>query len=169
MGSLRVEHDWATSLSLFTFCFHALEKEMATHSSVSCLENPRDGGAQWAAVYGVTQSPPWLKWLSSSSSIFIHKHSETYKYTFMQIYTLSQTHWHIQHTHQPNPHTHTHPPLCSTAVGGVTMVLHSRQPWLFCLYTVLKNRGEDLLFPERYRILWVPCQWPLFLRIETKD
>ena len=32
--------------------FHALEKEMATHSS-SCLENPRDGGAWWAAVYGV--------------------------------------------------------------------------------------------------------------------
>ena len=27
----------------FTFHFHALEKEMATHSSVSCLENPRDG------------------------------------------------------------------------------------------------------------------------------
>ena len=28
----------------FTFHFHALEKEMATHS-YSCLENPRDGGA----------------------------------------------------------------------------------------------------------------------------
>ena len=34
MGSLRVGHDWAMSLSLFTFHFHALEKEMATHSSV---------------------------------------------------------------------------------------------------------------------------------------
>ena len=34
----------------------------------SCLENPRDGGAWWAAVYGVTQSWTWLKWLSSSSS-----------------------------------------------------------------------------------------------------
>ena len=32
MGSLRVGHDWTTSLSLFHF--HALEKEMATHSSV---------------------------------------------------------------------------------------------------------------------------------------
>ena len=87
----------------FTFLFHALEKEMATHSSVlawripgtgepgglpslglaesdmtkrlhfhfslscigeengnsfqySCLENPRDGGAWWAAVFGVAQS-----------------------------------------------------------------------------------------------------------------
>ena len=34
----------------------------------SCLENPRDGGAWWAAVYGVAQSQTWLKQLSSSSS-----------------------------------------------------------------------------------------------------
>ena len=33
----------------------------------SCLENPRDGGAWWAAVYGVAQSWTWPKWLSSSS------------------------------------------------------------------------------------------------------
>ena len=32
----------------------------------SCLENPRDGGAWWAAVYGVEQSRTRLKWLSSS-------------------------------------------------------------------------------------------------------
>ena len=34
----------------------------------SCLENPRDGGAGWAAVYGVTQSWTRLKRLGSSSS-----------------------------------------------------------------------------------------------------
>ena len=34
----------------------------------SCLENPRDGGAWWAAIYGVAQSWTRLKWLSSSSS-----------------------------------------------------------------------------------------------------
>ena len=34
----------------------------------SCLENPRDGGAWWAAVCGVTQSRTRLKRLSSSSS-----------------------------------------------------------------------------------------------------
>ena len=50
----------------FTFQFHALEKEMATHSSV--LENPRDSGAWWAAVYGIAQSRTRLKRLSSSSS-----------------------------------------------------------------------------------------------------
>ena len=31
----------------------------------SCLKNLRDGGAWWAAVYGVTQSRTWLKWLRS--------------------------------------------------------------------------------------------------------
>ena len=31
----------------------------------SCLENPRDGGAWWAAVYEVAQSQTRLKWLSS--------------------------------------------------------------------------------------------------------
>ena len=49
----------------FTFHFHALEKEMATHS---CLENTREGGAWWAAVYGVAQSQTRLKRLRSSSS-----------------------------------------------------------------------------------------------------
>ena len=34
----------------------------------SCLKNPRDRGAWWAAVYGVAQSQTRLKWLSSSSS-----------------------------------------------------------------------------------------------------
>ena len=34
----------------------------------SCLENPRDRGAWWVAIYGVTQSRTQLKWLSNSSS-----------------------------------------------------------------------------------------------------
>ena len=40
MGSLRVRHDWATSLSLH---FRALEKEMATHSSVLAWRIPGMG------------------------------------------------------------------------------------------------------------------------------
>ena len=36
-----------------------------------CLENPRDGGAWWAAIYGVTQSRTRLKRLSSSSSLYV--------------------------------------------------------------------------------------------------
>ena len=37
--------------------------------ALSCLENPRDGGAWWAAVSGVAQSRTRLKWLSSSSKL----------------------------------------------------------------------------------------------------
>ena len=37
----------------------------------SCLENPRDGGAWWAAVYGVARSRIRLKRLSSSSRLFL--------------------------------------------------------------------------------------------------
>ena len=37
----------------------------------SCLENPRDGEAWWAAAYGVAQSRTWLKWVSSSRVINI--------------------------------------------------------------------------------------------------
>ena len=40
----------------------------------SCLENPRDGGAWWAAIYGVAQSRTRLRRLSSSSSSM---HSDT--------------------------------------------------------------------------------------------
>ena len=43
MGSLRVGQDWATSISLFTFHFHALEKEMATLSSVLAWRIPGTG------------------------------------------------------------------------------------------------------------------------------
>ena len=57
-----------TRLSDFTltFPFHALEKEMATHSSVLAWRIP-GMGAWWAAVYGVAQSRTRLKRLSSSS------------------------------------------------------------------------------------------------------
>ena len=62
MASLRVGHDWATSLSL-----SCIGQGNGNPLQCSCLENPRDRGAWWAAVYGVTQSRTQLKWLSSSS------------------------------------------------------------------------------------------------------
>ena len=57
-----VAKSWARlSDFTFTFRFHALEKEMATHSSVLAWRIPGMGGAWWAAVYGVTQSRTRLK------------------------------------------------------------------------------------------------------------
>ena len=66
MGSLRVGLDWATSLSLFT-SMHWTGKWQTHSSGVFCLENPRDRGAWWAAIYGVAQNRTRLKWLSRSS------------------------------------------------------------------------------------------------------
>ena len=48
MESLRVGHDWATSLS-------RIGEGNGNPLQCSCLENPRDGGTWWAAVYGVTR------------------------------------------------------------------------------------------------------------------
>ena len=62
MGSLRVKKDWATSLSL---SFIGEGNGNSLHCS--CLENPSDGGAWWAAIYGDAQSWRRLKWLTSSS------------------------------------------------------------------------------------------------------
>ena len=52
----------------FTFHFHALEKEMATHSSVLAWRIP-GMGARWAAVRGVAQSWTRLKLLSSLAAV----------------------------------------------------------------------------------------------------
>ena len=65
MGSLRVGYDRMTSLSLFTF-MRWRRKWQPT--PVFLPGEERDGGAWWAAVYGVVQSRTWLKRLSSSSS-----------------------------------------------------------------------------------------------------
>ena len=68
MGSLRVGHDWVT---YFHFSLSRIGEGNCNPLQCSCLENPRDGGAWWAAVSGVTWSRTWLKRLSSSSSIVI--------------------------------------------------------------------------------------------------
>ena len=75
-GSRRVRHDWGTSLS-------CIGEGNGNPLQNSCLENPRDGGAWWAAVYGVAQSRTWLKLLSSSSSRDYHtRWSQAYDITY---------------------------------------------------------------------------------------
>ena len=53
----------------------------------SCLENPRDGGGWWAAIYGVTQSRTRLKRLSSSRNRGC-KPERTYKVGFENHYRI---------------------------------------------------------------------------------
>ena len=51
----------------FHFSLSCIGEGNGNPPQCSCLENPRDGGAWWAAVYGVAQSRTRLKRLSSSS------------------------------------------------------------------------------------------------------
>ena len=65
MGSLGVGY---TERLHFHFSLSCIGEGNGNPLQCSCLENPRDGGACWAAIYGVAQSRTWLKRLSSSSS-----------------------------------------------------------------------------------------------------
>ena len=57
----------------FHFSLSCIGEENGNPLQCSCLENPRDGGAWWAAVYGVAQSRTRLKRLSSSSDGLFEK------------------------------------------------------------------------------------------------
>ena len=66
----REESDMIERLH-FHFSLSWIGEGNGTPLQCSCLENPRDRGACWAAIYGVTQSQTWLTWLSSSSSSMV--------------------------------------------------------------------------------------------------
>ena len=53
----------------FDFSLSCIGEGNGNPLQCSCLENPRDGGAWWAAVRGVAQSRTRLKQLSSSSRV----------------------------------------------------------------------------------------------------
>ena len=63
----RKESDTTERLH-FHFSLSCIGEGNGNPLQCSCLENPRDRGAWWAAVYGVAQSRTWLKRLRSSSS-----------------------------------------------------------------------------------------------------
>ena len=66
VGSRTVGH---TERLHFHFSLSCIGEGNDNPLQCSYLENPGDGGAWWAAVYGVWQSQTWLKRLSSSSRI----------------------------------------------------------------------------------------------------
>ena len=63
----RSESDTTEQLH-FHFSLSCIGEGNGNPLQCSCLENPRDGGAWWASVYGVAQSRTRLKRLSSSNS-----------------------------------------------------------------------------------------------------
>ena len=69
----REESDTTEGLH-FPFSLSCIGEGNGNPLQCSWLENPRDGGAWWAAVYGVAQSRTRLKRLRSSSSILVCLH-----------------------------------------------------------------------------------------------
>ena len=78
----------------------------------SCLENPRDGEAWWAAVYEVAQSWTRLKWLSSSS-IHVYIYTHIYRFYLLIYFIIAN---HLQR--------HLKPIVVSTALGLCISVSH---------------------------------------------
>ena len=70
MGSLESD---TTERLHFHFSLSCVGEGGGNPLQCSCLENPRDGGAWWAAVFGVAQSQTRLKRRSSSSSSRVFK------------------------------------------------------------------------------------------------
>ena len=66
----REESDTTEQLH-FHFSLSCIGEGNGNPLQCSCLENPRDRGAWWAAIYGVAQSRTRLKRLSSSSRFVI--------------------------------------------------------------------------------------------------
>ena len=65
VGSLRVD---MTEQLHFPFSLSCIGEGNGNPLQCSCLENPRDRGPWWAAIYGVSQSQTRLKRLSSNST-----------------------------------------------------------------------------------------------------
>ena len=81
-----VRHDWATSLS-------RIGEGNGSPLQYSCLENPRDGGAWWAAIYGVAQS---LTQLTDWARAHTHKH------TYGKMYESGSLRLPLSHASQPS-------------------------------------------------------------------
>ena len=69
----------------FHFSFSCIGEGNSNPLQCSCLENPRDGEAWGAALYGVSESRTGLKWLSSSSSILGKACSANYLLYWVQL------------------------------------------------------------------------------------
>ena len=75
---------------------HLIGEGDGTPLQCSCLENPRDRGAWWAAVYGVTQSRTRLTWLSSNTS---YKYALNILFYYKSHYLIFNSQWSLWFIH----------------------------------------------------------------------
>ena len=120
----------------FHFSLSCIAEGNGNPLQCSCLENPRDRGAWWAAIYGVTQSRTRLRWLSSSSSS-----------SPLSIQCLSKWKWklvsHVQLCHPIGLYSPWYSPGQNTGVGS-----H------FPLQGVFPTLGSNLGLPYCGKILY---------------
>ena len=89
----------SSKVYIWMYMQHYFGEENGNPLQCSCLESNRVGGAWWAAIYGVTQSQTRLKWLGSSSNIYIHVvHGVAKSDT-----TVTLTSPHLEEGWQPTP------------------------------------------------------------------
>ena len=98
----------------------------------SCLENPRDGGAWWAAIYGVAQSWTWLKWLINFT--YIDTYSSANNYT-------SSSNSKIVLVHKDR--------------SSLNNLLLFPFIWLCQVASVI----SDSVQPHRWQLTRLPCPW----------
>ena len=127
----------------------------------SCLENPRDGGAWWAAVYGVAQSRTRLKWFSSSSWAV---------YPTLQTLILTLQSYQARYSPVFLSHPWSSPAKAVSSCFSVALCFspcHCEQPrfflfFLFSLvYTLIENRAVETKQNKtriNRRKKLVPCQ-----------
>ena len=125
MGSKRVGRDWMTSLS------HIGERN-GNPLQCSCLENPRDGGAWWAAVYGISQSQTRLKWHSSSKHKALRpKFSSVESLSRVQFFVTPWTAAHQASLSSPTPRAYLN--SCSSRQWCHLTISSSVIPFSSCL------------------------------------
>ena len=131
----------------FTFHFHALEKEMATHSSILAWRIPGMGGAWWAAVYGVTHSRTWLMWLSSSSILSLvevqlcFSLSTSFSHILPFVSIPSSQFWHIWEQEPGINHVWV---FCSNLAGAQIMLVLLMSSHYYTVLSILNSHFKNL-------------------------
>ena len=116
----------------FHFLFSCIGEGNGNPLQCSCLENPRDGGAWWAAVYEVAWSRTWLKRLSSSLGANHLKFVSNFPFWLQLLGRLAPMH---------RAQLHRHPGLyCSQSGGKRTCSVIAVTEFLVSLYKRLFPR-----------------------------
>ena len=121
----------------------------------SCLENPVDRGAWWAAVCGVAQSRTWLKRLSSSSQYFCLKNSMDRGASWATVWVTKRHNW-ATNTHISQFSSLSHVQLFPTPWTAASQAsLSITNSW-----RLLKFMSIELVMPSNHLILCHPLLLP---------